>query len=70
MSVADDLKAELQATVDKMTPEERIRMALALGERDVALFAATQGIDLVTARRLLAKQRQVGRTYSRCASGE
>ena len=65
-SVADDLRAEDRARVMRMTPAERVALALALGERDLELFRAAHGLTREDAMRLLDRQRQVGRLHSRC----
>jgi hypothetical protein len=51
-SVADDLRREDREAVMKLTPEERIALALKLGERDLELFCRAQGLDRETAIRL------------------
>jgi hypothetical protein len=63
-SVADDLRAELIERVLRMTPAERVALTGRLAEDDVRLFAAARQIDESRARRLLARQRQVGRRTS------
>lgn len=50
----------------KLTPEERIELALRLGERDLELFCRAQGLDRREAIRILQRRRQAGRRYSRC----
>jgi len=65
-SVADELKAEDRERLLAMTPAERVARALALGRRDREIFRAGQGLTPEEARRLLDRQRQVGRHRSRC----
>lgn len=65
-SVADDLRQELQTKVSEMPLARRFELAFELGERDLAILQAAQGIDRPTALRLIRRQRQVGRTPSRC----
>lgn len=48
-----------------MTPGERLAEALALGQRDIAAYAAARGIDPQEARRQLERAAQAGRRYSR-----
>jgi hypothetical protein len=43
-SVADDLRQRDPETVLKLSPEERIALALRLGERDLELFYRVQGL--------------------------
>lgn len=47
-----------------MSPAERIALALALGDDDLAIFAATQGLDRDEARRRLRATRSSGRAPS------
>jgi len=67
-SVADDLRAESRSDLARRTPAERVVIALALGRRDVGLFADAQDppLDRHVAGRLLDRQRQAGRRQSRC----
>lgn len=69
MSVGDELREEEQATVLRMTVDERIRLAFALGKRDLVLYAAQSSLDLVSARRELVKRRSAGRPRS-CSAAE
>ena len=48
-----------------MTPDERVQEALALGQRDIATYAAANGVDRQEARRQLERAAQAGRRYSR-----
>lgn len=63
-SVADDIAREDRIAVREMRPAERIEHALALGDDDLALFAAAEDVDLAEARRRLALKRQMGRRPS------
>jgi hypothetical protein len=65
-SVADDLRAETRRADLQRTPAERIRLALALGDDDCALLAASQRLSLDAARRAFARSRQHGRVRSAC----
>lgn len=65
-SVADDLRQRDREAVLKLSPRERIALALQLGERDLELFCRTQGVDRETAIRLLQRRRQAGRRPCRC----
>jgi len=65
-SVADDLRRRDREAVLKLSPEERIALALRLGDEDLELFCRTQGLDRSEAIRILQRRRQAGRRYSRC----
>lgn len=65
-SVADGLREDTRRRVAALSPSERVALALALGEADVRLYAATNGVSRIEARRRLRAGRQVGRLKSRC----
>jgi hypothetical protein len=65
-SVADDLRHRQRQELAALTPAERVALALRLGRRDVETFAATQGLAVEDARRLLRSRGQRGRRPSRC----
>jgi len=67
-SVADDLRDELQEEVDQLPFEERMKLVLRLGERGLEMFRLANGLDRETAIRALQRQRQAGRTPSKCMS--
>jgi dsDNA-binding SOS-regulon protein len=67
-SVADDLREELQEAVLLLSFEERMALALQLGERGLAMFRQASGLDREAALRELQRQRQAGRTPSKCIS--
>jgi hypothetical protein len=67
-SVADDLRDELQEEVLRLPFEERIALVLRLGERGLEMFRQANGLDRETAIRELQRQRQAGRTPSKCMS--
>jgi hypothetical protein len=52
----------------KLSIQERIELALQLGDEDLAVFCQTQGVDRETAVRLLQRRRQAGRIPSKCMS--
>jgi hypothetical protein len=52
-----------------MTPDERFREALELGERAIDEYAAAHGIDRQEARRRLESTGQAGRRLSRVMRG-
>jgi hypothetical protein len=65
-SVADELRREHRLAVVGLTPDERLRLAWALGESGLATFMAAQGLPRAEAvRRLeLVKQRSRRRSAS------
>jgi hypothetical protein len=66
--VADDLREELQEEVMRLPFEERMALALRLGERGLEMFCQASGLDRETALREHQRQRQAGRIYSKCMS--
>lgn len=66
-SVADDLREDLRRRLALMTPQERLRIAFALGEADIALLQAGQSLTFDEARRRISRSRQTGRVPSRAA---
>ena len=66
-SVADDLREDLRRRLALMTPEERLRIALALGDGDIALLQAGQSLTFEEARTRISRSRQTGRVPSRAA---
>jgi len=67
-SVADDLREELQDEGLRLPFEERMALALRLGERGLEMFRQASGLDRETAIRELQRQRQAGRIPSKCMS--
>lgn len=67
-SVADDLREELQEEALLLSFEERMALALRLGERGLEMFRQANGLDRETAFRELQRQRQAGRIPSKCMS--
>lgn len=65
-SVADDLRQELQDQILLLPFEERMALALQLGERGLEMFRLASGLDREAALREVQRQRQAGRTPSRC----
>ena len=63
-SVADDLKRHPTPLVGPGAAE--VERVLALGRRDVELYARARGVSIDEARRRFEQQRQVGRTPSAC----
>ena len=67
-SVADDLRDELQEEMSRLPFKERMELVLRLGERGLELFQKASGLDREAAIRELQRQRQAGRTPSKCIS--
>jgi hypothetical protein len=67
-SVADDLREEFQEEVLRLPFEERMALALRLGEQGLEMFCQASGLDRHAAIRELQRQRQAGRTPSKCMS--
>lgn len=67
-SVADSLRDELQDDLLRLSFEERMALALQLGERGLEIFRQATGLDREAAIRELQRQRQAGRTPSKCMS--
>jgi len=63
-SVADHLVARERERLERMTFEERVQEALALGEQAIGLLAEQSGVDPREARRILARERHRGRRPS------
>jgi hypothetical protein len=66
--LAADLRREQLAAAQQMTPAQRVQLALDLGARDLAAFAAAQGITREeAASRLRAATQRGRRRPSACA---
>jgi len=65
--VAAELRAQTNERLARRSPAERIELALRLGASDAELFAASSGLSVPEARRVLAQRRHAGRTPSRAA---
>jgi hypothetical protein len=59
------MRQDQRERLARMTPDERLREALALGEAAIAAHAAAHGLDRQEARRKLERASQVGRRFSR-----
>jgi hypothetical protein len=64
--VAEELRQEQMREVLAMTPDERVELAFALGERDLEFFMAANGLTRDEALKQIERSRQLGRRYSRC----
>lgn len=66
--VAEQVRAELQADMLALSVDERMRLALELGDRAVRLYAEAEAISPDEARRVLMRNSQKGRRPSKVAS--
>jgi hypothetical protein len=60
-SVADDLRDETRRQTAVLTPDGRVRLALELGDADVAALSSARQVSAEHARALIARSRRVGR---------
>lgn len=67
-SVADELRQRDRESVRALSAQERIELALKLGDEDIAAFCEAQGVDRATGIQRLQRRRQAGRTPSKCTS--
>jgi hypothetical protein len=67
-SVADDLRAEDRRALLALSIDERLKLAFALGERDLDAFrlAHDPPLSRMEAARVLERRRQAGRRACRC----
>jgi hypothetical protein len=65
-SVADDLRHADREAMARLTIEERIMLALALGDADLDALQQARSIDRAAAVRVVERQRQSGRNPSAC----
>jgi hypothetical protein len=65
-SVADDLRRTDREAMARLSIEERIMLALALGDADLDTLQRARGIDRAEAVRVVERQRQSGRNPSAC----
>ena len=63
-SVADSLRAETRDRFAALPPAERVELALALGDDDVAMLMAAQGLNRSQAIDRIRRSRQEGRHAS------
>lgn len=65
-SVADELRRQDAAALARLSADERLALAFALGDADVDAYCRTHGVTGAEAARHFERQRQKGRTPSRC----
>lgn len=63
-SVADALRADTSRASADLTPEQRLELALRMGDEDVARYCAARGVTTHEARVAFARARAVGRRPS------
>lgn len=68
-SIAEDLRRETRIVAGARSAEERLRLALELGDSDLLLYRAGDPSPVEEARRALERQRGRGRRRSACAQG-
>jgi len=67
--VAEETRHELDRQMLAMTPAERIELAFAIGEEDLSLYIAANGLTREEALSRIRVERQSGRRYSRSKAG-
>jgi hypothetical protein len=67
MSIADRLRVKQAERLRQLDATARIELALALGRRDIALYAAAHSMTLEEARLKPRAQRKLGRVRSSSA---
>jgi hypothetical protein len=67
--VALEIARRRRERIARMTPAERVDLALGLGRRGLASFMAVHGLDRETARARIEATRRAGRRPSRSAGG-
>jgi hypothetical protein len=65
-SAADALRNDERKRVAALSASDRVELALRLGERDLKLYAQSQGVVLEAARREVDLRRQARRRKSPC----
>jgi len=65
-SAADALRNDERKRVAALSASDRVELAVRLGERDLKLYAQSQGVVLEAARREMDLRRQARRRKSAC----
>ena len=68
--VAEWAREELDREMLAMTAAERMELALAIGERDLKIYAEANGLAAEEALSRIRRERQNGRQYSHSKAGE
>lgn len=64
--VAEELRQEQIEQLRRMTPAERVALALQLRDQGLRIYMAGQNVDRASAHRAIRRLDQLGRRYSRC----
>jgi len=67
-AVAEKLRAEARERFLRLSPADRLAVVLALGRRDVAMYAAARCVEPEVAADVLRASRRFGRRPSRSAA--
>jgi hypothetical protein len=65
-SVADELRAAQRKDVARLSPDERVRLALRLGSESIELLRNRRGVTVNDAQRARERQQQSRRRFSGC----
>jgi len=65
-SVADTLRDDNDVVLAALSPDERMQLALQLGEESLRIYVASQGVDRASALRHFRSRTQLGRRRCRC----
>jgi hypothetical protein len=65
-TVALELRLERLREPSRLSPGERVARALELGEFDLEIFRLARGLEPAEAKRILRRNRQLGRRNSPC----
>jgi hypothetical protein len=68
--VAELTREQLNREMLALTAAERIDLAFAIGEQDLLLYAAANGLTKEEALSRIRRERQNGRRYSRSKAGD
>jgi hypothetical protein len=68
-SVADDVRDESRRRTAALSPEERVRLALELGDADVVVLSDARHMTADAARAHFSRTRRIGRQPS-CANDD
>jgi len=59
--VMDRVRRKQRRQLSQLTPEQRLQLALALGRRDIRIYASARGISCAAARKELRRKEQLAR---------
>lgn len=69
-SGTEELRDPSRGDVRRLTPDERVRLMLQIGERGIQFFMSAHGVDRREALRRMRASRTLGRIPSRCLEVE